>query len=123
MKNYLIVIMPDHSRWRISARFIAEHRAKYYAGRVPDRYQAIFVDEVAFAMFDDYVLKSWASNAMNWADVVSVAERLPDESVECDYERAWASADKEVLAIPSVGQIVVDFLCDLIEERLARLEE
>ena len=95
MKNYLIVTMPDQSRWRIPARFIAEHRAGYFVKHDGD--PSIFVDEVVFALADDYELKDWASNNMNWADVVSVAVRLPDEPVGCDYERAWPNADKRVV--------------------------
>jgi len=103
MKNYLVVTMPDQSRWRIPARFIAEHRARYY---MRNDHGADWVDEVTLALADDYELKDWASHNMNWADVVAIAERLPDELVDCDYGQAWGNADKEVVAMPFVAQVV-----------------
>lgn len=104
MKKYLVVTMPDHSRWRIPAQFIAEHRARYYVEHYEDA--PAFGDEVAIALSDDYELKDWASNNMNWADVVKVAERLPDEIVECDYARAWTNADKEVRQMPFEAKVI-----------------
>ena len=103
VKKYLVVTMPDHTRWRIPAQFVAEH----YAARFPGTCQAVFDDEVAFVLNDDYELENWATNIMSWSDVVSVAERLPDEIVECDYERAWATiAVKEVLMMPFEAKVV-----------------
>lgn len=93
--KYLVVTMPDHSRWRIPVQFIAEHRARFYVEH--DRDLTIFDDEVAFCLSDEYELKDWASNNMNWSDVIAVADRIPDEPVECDYERAWVNAGKEIL--------------------------
>lgn len=91
----LIVIMPDRTRWKIPALFIAEERAKYYVEHDGD--PSIFDDEIEFALTDEYELLDWASNNMNWSDVVSVAEKLPDEEVSCDYERAWPNAERRTI--------------------------
>ena len=93
--KYLIVIMPDHTIWRIPALFIAEDRAKYYVEHDGD--PSIFDDEVEFALTDEYELVDWANNNMNWSEVVSVAEKMPNEIIPCSYERAWPNAEKRTI--------------------------
>lgn len=93
--KYLVVTMPDNTRWRIPARFIAEHRAAYYAKHDGDL--SIIDDEVAYCLDDDYEIKDWAANNLNWSDVEAVAEKLPSLEFECDYQRAWVNADKKVV--------------------------
>jgi hypothetical protein len=95
MTKYLIVTMPNLSRWRIPADFIARHRATYYADFYKEEnttYQELYDAEYELVMADDFELTDWASNNMDWSDVVVVAERLDDE--EFDYQEAWRSGPR-----------------------------
>jgi hypothetical protein len=92
--------MPNLSRWRIPAEFIARHRATHYADFHKEEsmpYQELYDAEFEMAMADDYEITNWASNNMNWSDVISVAERIDDEKF--DYQMAWrVGAPMEVVS-------------------------
>jgi hypothetical protein len=95
MTKYLIVTMPNLSRWRIPAEHIAKHRATYYADFYKEENttcQELYDAEYELAMSNDHELITWASNDMDWSDVVAVAERLDDE--EFDYQEEWRSGPR-----------------------------
>lgn len=99
MAKFLVVTFSDNSRWKIPAEFIAKDRSAYYAKldseRDGDDYDEVYKLELDYTLNDNYELTDWASNNMNWEDVLAVASRLPDE--EIDYGSQWINAEKKVV--------------------------
>lgn len=52
--------------WVFPAHLVAKNRAEYYAKNDPD---TTYQEEYEFTMSDDYELKDWFLNNMNWSDV------------------------------------------------------
>ena len=101
--KFLVVTMPDNSRWAISTKFIAKHRVRYYAKRDSEMegndYDKTFDIEFAYTLEDDYELVDWASNNMYWKDIADVALRLADKPSWCDYGKEWTNVDKVVIEV------------------------
>jgi hypothetical protein len=57
--------------WEVPAEVIAKNRATYYAERDKD---TTYDEEFKFTMGDDYELKDWFYNNMDWSDVASEAK-------------------------------------------------
>ena len=85
--------MPDGTRYDVPAKVIAEDRAKYYAENDPD---TTYNEEYEYTMQDDYELKDWAANNMNWKDVKNVAKKV-EEEIDVDFQEGWVNGDKEVV--------------------------
>lgn len=64
--------------WHVPAEYIAKHRAKYYGDNDPD---TTFEEEFEYTMGDNYEIKDWFLNNMNWSDVASVAVLVKSEAV------------------------------------------
>jgi len=93
-KNY-IVTMPDGSRWSVPVKVIAKNKAEYYAddfgGDLDESLRVTYKD----FDYDDYEVKDWAQNNMNWEDVAEHAVQLdPPENV--DYDEGWVNGEKEI---------------------------
>lgn len=95
----LVVEFSDGSRWEVSARLIAESRAKYYAKLDSERgdgeYDGVLAIEMEHALTDEYELIDWAKNNMNWSDVEKFATELPRYK-HIDKQAEWPNADMEV---------------------------
>ena len=92
-EKYLRITMPDGSLWDVPARLVAEDRAKYYAEKDPDTtYEEMF----EATMSDDFDLKDWAADNMNWEDVETHAVRHlgPDDP---DFQEGWVNGEKEII--------------------------
>ena len=78
-----IEVLGNFYRFIIPAEFIADIRAKYYSNGNEEEYE----EEFNYALNDDYELKDWLSNNMNWEDVKDVVkiEHLVPISEEEDY--------------------------------------
>lgn len=98
MNKYLIVTMPDQTRWRIPASIIAQDRARYYAKLDEERGGGDLEDlfQLEYALTSGYELLDWASNNMNWEDVARYAEQL--KAPAPDYRLAWPNAPKIVVS-------------------------
>ncbi|WP_168377819.1 hypothetical protein [Acinetobacter cumulans] len=93
-KNY-VVVMEDGSKWAVPVRFIAEHRAKYFAER--DNVSiAESLNEDTSPLFeeDEYEIHDWAANNLNFSDVKGVAKMVSPPDV--DYEDGWANGEYEI---------------------------
>lgn len=90
----LRVTMPDGSVWEVPARIVAEDRAKYYSKKREENYHEVFKE----TMDDDFEIKDWASNNMNWDDVKELAKKVQDLP-KVDYQEGWVNGEKEVLDI------------------------
>lgn len=92
-EKYLRVTMPDGSKWDVPARLIAENRAKHYADDPDSSYE----EEYEFTMSDDFELKDWAANNMDWDDVKEFAVKAPIEPIEPDFLEGWINGEKEIV--------------------------
>lgn len=111
--KYIRVTMPDLSKWDIPADFIAEARAKYYADREvedcvrslgtgqivpPLLWNETFQEEYKIAIEDDYELKDWLSNNMNWDDVKDIAEKISEiKLADEDLQEGIVNGEKEIV--------------------------
>ena len=87
----IAVNFSDGTTWEFPASIVAEGRARYYEGREPGCYQ----EEFDYTMSNDYELLDWASNNMDWKDVMEHAT-LVDTDKWVDYSNEWVNANREV---------------------------
>ncbi len=86
MKNFMVISMPDHSKWAVPTFVIRDSWWAYYK-----KHEDANIDD-----FDESECADWASNNMNWADVEHVACKLPAaEESTVDYQLGWVNGDKE----------------------------
>lgn len=104
MSKQLVVKFSDGSKWGIPAEYIARKRAEYYAlhdiggSLTPENtedYNRIVTEEIGYALNDDYEITDWASNNMDWSDVVDLARRI-SEPKAIDMQKEWSNAEKKV---------------------------
>lgn len=100
VEKYLRVTMPDGSKYDVPAKLIAEDRAKYYAKLDSERgdadYDEAYRNEFDFTMENDFELKDWAANNMNWDDVKDHAVKV-EEVVEVDFQEGWVNGPKDIV--------------------------
>lgn len=94
--------MPDQSQWDVPADIIAGSRAEYYAKKdagekdVP-AYLKVLRKEYDYTMDSDDELLDWAANNMDWKDVKTFAELVPNKDKKVDYQEGWVNGDKEII--------------------------
>lgn len=88
--RYLQVSMPDNSVWEFPCSIIAENRAKYYEG-TGDDYKETYEN----TMNNQFELKDWVENNMNWDDVKEFAKKVEPENI--DYQDGLVNGKKEVI--------------------------
>ena len=93
--KYLYTDMGDKI-FIISAEIIADSRARYIMkeeeeGLTPeDIYKEVYKETLA----DDYEIRNWASNNMNWEDVKDKGVWIPKKpKTEEERSSAWVSPD------------------------------
>ncbi|HHG5598177.1 TPA: hypothetical protein ACPWOC_000061 [Pseudomonas aeruginosa] len=100
LDKYLVISMPDSSKWAVPVRVIAEHRAKQFADEFDgDVERSLSEDTEPYFADDDYNIEDWAANNMNWVEVESRARRIPELSGSVDYQEGWVNGDKEVRSL------------------------
>jgi hypothetical protein len=67
-------IEQDGHTWIFPASAVADNRAKYYAENDPD---TTYAEEFEFTMSDNFELRDWFLNNMNFSDVASGATYIP----------------------------------------------
>lgn len=92
-QKYLRVTMPDGSKWDVPALLIAQHRAREI---VETDTETSFDAEVKFALEDEYEIKDWAANNMDWKDVVLQAQ-IVNEDRKVDYQEGWINGEQEII--------------------------
>lgn len=87
-KRY-IVEMPDGSEWAIPVMLIARSRAEYYATKEfdGDIERSLAEDTLPLFAGDDYEIRDWAQNNMNWDDVAEHAVQVKPANV--DFQEGW----------------------------------
>lgn len=97
--KFLKVSMPDGSKWKVSVRVIAEHRAKYYANKKHITFEQA-LNEYALPIFEEEEceIEDWASNKMDWEDVAKHAEKLRDTGLSTEeLQYGWVNGEKEIV--------------------------
>jgi hypothetical protein len=97
--GYIYITFSNGDRFRLPKRAVAEPRAEYYASVDHDdpnsnEWQQTFNREVKFALKEDYELKDWLKNNMNWSDIEDEAEKV--DSKDVDYADEFLDAEVEV---------------------------
>lgn len=87
----IAVNFSDGTTWEFPASIIAASRARYYEDKEPGCY----TKEFDYAMNSDYELLDWASNNMDWKDVLSHATLVDTRNLR-DYVNEWVNADRKV---------------------------
>jgi len=94
---YLIVTMPDQSRWAVPVAIIAQNRATHYAHRTSygSVHRSLIDDTLQLFASDPYEIHDWAANNMNWSTASMFARRLGSPP-EPDFQEGWCNGDWEV---------------------------
>ena len=97
MKTTLEIQMPDGSVWGVPVMEIAKSRAAEYAaefGGSIDR--SLAEDTLPLFAADDFEIRDWAANNMNWSEVkhAAVQVRPPKPLTDGDFQEAWINGDK-----------------------------
>lgn len=89
--------MSDASVWSVPYRFVAEHRAEYYATQVavvPSGKEAF---DAELASQDDSDVVDWAKNNLNWSDVSHLAVKVLSPARTVDYADGWCNGPMVVV--------------------------
>jgi len=99
-RKMLSIEMPDGSKWGVPVEMIARHRATQYAHEFDgDVERSLIEDTLPLFESDDYAIKDWASNNMDWDYFVGHQFRLSYEQPP-DFQGAWVNGKKEVVEVP-----------------------
>ena len=114
----LTIEMPDGSKWGVPVEVVARSRAAHYAHEFDgDVERSMAEDTMPLFESDDYEVKDWAANNMNWSDVKDHATlaSLPEDS-EASHQEGWINGEYEIIDKPDGGS------ADLLNlERLASI--
>lgn len=97
--KYLSMTLPDGSKWGVPVEIIARNRATHYAIEFDgDVERSLAEDTLPLFEADDYEIKDWAVNNMNWCDFLGHQRKLADAQ-EPDWEECWMYCSKEVVEV------------------------
>jgi len=101
MENKVLRIeMPNGSKWDVPVMIIARDRAKYYKDEFDNNIEkSLHDDTLPLFESNEYEIKDWASNNMNWDDVKEFAKQVPQSNTETDYQEGWINGEKEIVAL------------------------
>lgn len=94
----LCVDMPNGVTYGVPVEVIARHRAEVYKDEFNDDLaESLREDTIPLFESDNYEIRDWAANNMNWSDVKDLAIVIknntpPDE----DFEDAWCNGEYSV---------------------------
>ena len=77
--------------WEVPAQVVVDSRDENYKSDEEDT-----AGSIADGGLSDYEVTDWASNNMDWSDMVPYAKRVGDPP-KIDYEGDWCNATKEVV--------------------------
>ena len=86
------VTMPDGSVWAVPVQVIADDRDTHYRDEAEDTIGFIRAGEL-----DEYEIKDWAANNMNWSDVKAAAVPVPGSRKLPDYQEGWVNGKKQIV--------------------------
>lgn len=98
----LSVEMPDGSKWGVPIEMIARHRAMHYAHEFGgDVELSLVFDTLPLFESDDYPIKDWVENNMDWSDFTGHQLKL-SEAPQPDFQKALMSGAKDVVEMNHV---------------------
>lgn len=98
LRSSLRVTMPDGSKWDVPVSVVALNRASYYADEFGgDVERSLKEDTGPLFAQNDYEIKDWAADNMDWRDVFAHARRAPIEPPAADYQEGWVNGEKEIV--------------------------
>ncbi len=98
-KLYLSVIQNDGSEWAVPVSIIARHRAAEYADEFDgDVERSLHEDTLPLFESDDYAIKDWAVNQMNWSYFNGHQVKVKDAR-EPDFRQAWLNGEKRLIEL------------------------
>ena len=86
------VIMPDYSAWDVPVQAIVDSRDANYADEQEDT-----IGFIRKRSLDEYEIRDWAGNNMNWSDVSVFARKADVARPEVDWEEGWCNGKKEII--------------------------
>ena len=95
------VTMPDLTLWDIPVDVIARNRAAAYAEEFNNDIE-LSLKEDTLPLFEsnEYEIKDWAANNMNWDDVKEVAKFVSNKIMtDGDFQEGWVNGNKEILEV------------------------
>jgi hypothetical protein len=96
----LTIEMPDGTVWAVPVTVIAADRAKCYAKEFGgDVKRSLEEDTEPLFNSDEYEIKDWAANNMNWEDVKDHAFLHLQAPAGTDYQEGWVNGKKSVETI------------------------
>lgn len=98
--KFLVVTMPDLSKWKVPVRIIAENRARYFylKGEFETLLASLIEDTFPLFEEDEYEIEDWASNKMNWEDVSKYAIQVKTDGLsDEDLQEGWVNGEKEIV--------------------------
>jgi hypothetical protein len=98
-EKFLVVAMPDGSRWAVPVKVIAESRAREYAKQDEVEFARSYAEDT-IPLFEEspYDIGDWASNNINWEDVKKHAVKIGSHPMtDRDFQEGWVNGGKEIL--------------------------
>lgn len=100
MNKHLRITMPDGSKWDVPVMAIARNRATFYAQEFGnDVERSLTEDTLPLFAEDEFEIRDWAANNMDWDDVADQAVlAVPSKLSERDKQRGWMNGAKEFVS-------------------------
>lgn len=96
MPKRLLIEMPDGSKWTVPVSLIAMNRATYYAKNDSVSIEAsLNNDTLPLFEANEFEIKDWAANNMNWEDVEHMAVCIGKG--DTDYQEGWINGDNKII--------------------------
>lgn len=98
MKQLITMKMPDGTTWAVDVEDVVVSRADHYKSEFDgDITRSIEEDTKPLFEEEEYQIRDWAFNNMNWEDFKN-PRKIADAPVLTpeDFNEAWNSADKEL---------------------------
>lgn len=116
LEKYLMVQMPDESKWAVPIRLIAEDRASAYAKHDEISFdESLNEDTVPLFESDDYEIHDWAANNMNWNEVKEHAICVETDH-ETDYQEGWCNGEYTIIDAPKHKSNPLEKALSLLDE-------
>lgn len=97
-KKSLIVTMPNGVDYAVPVEFIARNRAEHYANEYSgDISASLKEDTIPLFESDEFEIRDWASNNLNWSDVKGHAVMLVKKTSEHDFQEGWINGEWKVM--------------------------
>ena len=90
---YITIKFTNGETWRVEAKHVAAHRARFYAKDDPD---TTWLSEFEFTMKDDYQLTDWMKNNMDWSDIKPYAKKF-ERQTKFDYDGEFCNCETDVV--------------------------